>query len=105
MLDYAQRQGFTIVGVTSEHASGLDFLRPGIKAVSNAVEAGKAEILLIKNISRLGRDMEEVEVFLRWLKKHNVELICADGTVPRFYVDALRDLMKELKKRECGQLI
>jgi len=98
MVDYAQRQGFTIAGVTSEHGSGLDFSRQGIKAVSGAVEASKVDVLLIKDISRLGRDTEEVEVYLRWLKKRNVEVMCADGTVPQLYVDALCGLMKDLKE-------
>ena len=93
MIDYAKAQGFSIAGVTSEHGSGLDFSRDGIKAVSHAIEAGGVDVLLVKNLSRLGRDIEETDVFLHWLKKNNVTLICADGTAPQPYEDMLRCLL------------
>ena len=100
MIDYAKAQGFSIAGVTSEHGSGLDFSRDGIKEVSHAIEAGEVDVLLVKNLSRLGRDMEETDVFLHWLKKNNVTLICADGTTPQTYEDMLRCLIGEFE-RSC----
>lgn len=98
MIDYAKAQDFSIAGVTSEHGSGLDFSRDGIKAVSHAIEAGEVDVLLVKNLSRLGRDMEETDVFLHWLKKHHVNLICADGTTPQTYEDMLRCLIGEFNR-------
>lgn len=95
MIDYAKAHGFLIAGVTSEHGSGLDFSRDGIKAVSHAIEMGEADALLVKELSRLGRDVEETDVYLHWLKKHNVTLICADGTVPQTYADVLHRLIGE----------
>lgn len=56
MIGYAEKQGYTIAGVTSEHGSGLDFLRSGIRAVSHAIETGAADALLVRDFSRLGRD-------------------------------------------------
>ena len=93
MIDYAKAHGFLIAGVTSEHGSGLDFSRDGIKAVSHAIEMGEADALLVKELSRLGRDVEETDVYLHWLKKHNVTLICADGTVTQTYADVLHRLI------------
>ena len=93
MIDYAKAHGLLIAGVTSEHGSGLDFSRDGIKAVSHAIEMGEADALLVKELSRLGRDVEETDVYLHWLKKHNVTLICADGTVPQTYADVLHRLI------------
>nr|WP_304957093.1 recombinase family protein [uncultured Acetatifactor sp.] len=95
MIDYAKAHGFLIAGVTSEHGSGLDFSRDGIKAVSHAIEMGEADALLVKELSRLGRDVEETDVYLHWLKKHNVTLICADGTEPQTYADVLHRLIGE----------
>lgn len=95
MIDYAKAHGFLIAGVTSEHGSGLNFSRDGIKAVSHAIEMGEADALLVKELSRLGRDVEETDVYLHWLKKHNVTLICADGTVPQTYADVLHRLIGE----------
>ncbi len=94
MIDYVKKQGFLIMGVTSEQGSGLDFSRKGIKTVSNAIEAGGVDTLFVKNLSRLGRDTEEVEVYLHWLKKHGVELVCADGASPTLYADMLHNLLR-----------
>lgn len=102
MINYAKEQGFTIAGVTSEHGSGLDFSRAGLKAVSNAIEDGKADAILIKSLSRLGRDMEETDIYLHWLKKHNAEVICADGTVPLLYTDLLHSLMEKYLAEVAG---
>lgn len=95
MIDYAEKQGFTIAGVTAEHGSGLDISRNGIKEVSGAIEAGKTDALLVRDPARLSRDLEEMDAYLHWLKKHGVELICADGTLPMSYADMLRNLEKE----------
>jgi len=100
MIVYAQKQGFTIAGVTAEHGSGLNFSRKGIKAISNAIESHKANVLLVKDLSRLGRDLEEVDVYLHWLKKHNAEVVCADGTAPRLYTDILDSLINEYEHLE-----
>lgn len=98
MIDYAKAQGFLIAGVTSEHGSGLDFSRDGIKAVSHAIEMGEADALLVKELSRLGRDVEETDVYLHWLKKHNATLICADGTNPQTDSDIFHHLIEELER-------
>ena len=97
MIDYAKAQGFSIAGVTSEHGGGLDFSRDGITAVSHAIEVGKADTLLVKDLSRLGRDIEETDVYLHWLKKHNVTLICADGTIPQTYTDMLYRIIRKFE--------
>lgn len=98
MIDYAKAQGLSIVGVTSEHGSGLDFSRDGIKAVFHAIVAGGVDVLLVKDLSRLGRDVEEIDIFLHWLKKHNATLICADGTNPQTYADMLHRLIEEFER-------
>lgn len=49
---FAEKQGFEIAGTTAEQASGLDFSRRGLTEVSNAVDAGKVDLLLVANLSR-----------------------------------------------------
>lgn len=102
MIDFAKRHGFTIAGITSEHGSGLDFSRKGLKVVSNAIENRKADAILVKDVSRLGRDLEEVDVYLNWLKKRHVEVVCADGTVPLLYTDLLHSLMEKYLAEIAG---
>ena len=102
MIDYAKSHGFTIAGITSEHGSGLDFSRKGLKVVSDAIETCKADAILVKSVSRLGRDPEEVDVYLSWLKKHNAEMLCADGTTPLLYADLRHSLMEKYLAEIAG---
>ena len=92
---YAEKQGFEVVGITVEQASGLDFSRRGLAEVSNAVDAGEVDLLLLTNLSRLGRDVTSVDAYLRWLEDQFVEVVCADGTIPQTSTEILLALMKE----------
>lgn len=91
---FAEKQGFEIVGTTAEQASGLDFSRRGLAEVSNAVDAGKVDLLLMTNLSRLGRDAVKTDAYLRWLEDQFVEVVCADGAVPQTATEILHELMK-----------
>ena len=91
---FAGKQGFEIVGTTAEQASGLDFSRRGLAEVSNAVDAGKVDLLLVTNLSRLGRDAVKTDAYLRWLEDQFVEVVCADGAVPQTATEILHELMK-----------
>ena len=92
---YAEKQGFEIAGITVEQASGLDFSRRGLAEVSSAVAAGEIDFLLVANLSRLGRDVTDVDAYLRWLEDQFVEVVCADGTIPQTSTEILLALMKE----------
>ena len=92
---YAEKQGFEIVGITAEQASGLDFSRRGLAEVSSAVAAGEIDFLLVANLSRLGRDVTGMDAYLRWLEDQFVEVVCADGTTPQTSTEILLALMKE----------
>lgn len=91
---YAEKQGFEVVGTTTEQASGLDFSRKGLTEVSSAVSAGELDLLLVANLSRLGRDMGKVDTYLRWLEDQFVEVVCADGTMPQTSMEILHELIK-----------
>ena len=89
---YAKKQGFEIVGTTVEQASGLDLSRRGLAEVSGAVTAGKVDLLLVTDLSHLGRDAAGVDACLRWLEDQFVE---ADGTTPQTSTEILLALIKE----------
>ena len=55
--EYAARQGFTnCVHYTDDGWSGGNFDRPAWKQLIADIEAGKVEHLLVKDLSRVGRD-------------------------------------------------
>ena len=92
--DYAEQHGFEIVGTTAEQASGFDFFRRGLSEVSNAVATGKVDVLLMADLSRLGRDVVKGDAYLRWLEDQFVEVLCADGTVAQTTTEILYQLMR-----------
>ena len=91
---YAEVNGFEIVGTTAEQASGLDISRRGLAEVSNAVDAGEVDLLLVTDLSRLGRNVVKADAYRRWLEDRFVEVVCADGTVPQTASEILHELMK-----------
>ena len=91
---FAEKQGFEIVGTTTEQASGLDLSRRGLAEDARAVDAGDVDLLLVTDLSRLGRNLEKTDSYLRWLKDRSVDVVCADGTVPKTSTEILHQLMK-----------
>lgn len=94
LMDYAEKQGFTIAGISAEQGSGLDFSRLGLCEAFEAAENGEADFLLIANYSRLGRDMVKIHRCIQWLNEHHVEVICADGTIIQSFPGPLDKRLK-----------
>lgn len=93
LLDYADRQGLSIVGVTAENGSGLDYSRIGLCDVLVAAEDGLIDVVLVQKLSRLGRDVIKTDGCIHWLRQRDVDVVCADGTVPQTSSDILAHLV------------
>lgn len=62
--DFCQQRGFILVNVFSDDGwSGGNFDRPGFKAMLTELEKGKANTVITKDLSRLGRDMREASYY------------------------------------------
>ena len=72
LLDYAEQMNFKVVGSSEDIGSGLDFERPGLLKVMKAAGAGKFDVLLIKQLARLGRDMIKTIEFFKGLEQLNI---------------------------------
>ena len=55
LKEFAERQGWAVAGVTAETGSGLEYNRKGLKEVVQAVKSKQTDIVLAKDISRIGR--------------------------------------------------
>ncbi len=73
----------------------MNLSRRGLAEVSGAVAAGEVDLLLVANLSRLGRDVTSVDAYLRWLEDQFVDVVCADGTIPQTSTEILLALMTE----------
>jgi len=74
LYDYAEQMGFTVIGCSEDLGTGLDRNRPGLIEVENAVEQGKMDVLLVKKLSRFGRDTTQMLKFLRGLEQSGIKL-------------------------------
>ena len=73
---YAEQAGYTIVGVAAEHGSGLTLDRPALQELTEAVLAGKVDVVLVNSLDRLGRDWGMTKQYIDLLTEHKVKLLC-----------------------------
>lgn len=78
---YAIKERFEVVGTTAEQGSGLSLIRDGIAEITRAAKQRQMDVLLVANISRLGRNALEVQNYIRWLNACGVRVVCMDGTM------------------------
>ena len=65
---YAKRNGYTnIVHFTDDGVSGLRFDRSGFTAMMKEVEKGNVDTIILKDLSRLGRDYLKVGQYMEIL--------------------------------------
>ena len=80
--DYARRNGFpNPTHFTDDGISGTRFDRPGFTAMMEEVEAGNVEAIIIKDMSRLGRDYLKVGQVMEILRQRGIRLIAINDGV------------------------
>ena len=80
--DCARRNGFSrFQHFTDDGISGTRFDRPGFMAMMEEVEDGNVEAIIIKDMSRLGRDYLKVGQVMEILRQRGVRLIAINDGV------------------------
>lgn len=80
--DYAAKMGFSnLTHYCDDGISGTRFDRPGFVKMMDDIEAGKVQIVLCKDTSRLGRDYLRVGLFMETLRQKGVRLIALGDNV------------------------
>ena len=74
LMDYADQMGFEVVGCSEDMASGLEFDRSGLKRFLDAAGNGGIDILIVHDLSRIGRDTCEAVRFLNRLEQMEVSV-------------------------------
>ena len=72
LMDYADQMGFEVVGISEDCASGLSLDRPGLNRLTGAARARGVDVLLVQNVSRIGRDTCQTMAYLERLKQKGV---------------------------------
>ena len=82
LLRYAKEHGFgNTEFFVDDGTSGTVFNRPGLNAMLDAVRADKVAVVIIKDQSRIGRDVLEVGLMRRTFDEHNVRFIAANDNL------------------------
>ena len=75
LVDYAELNGYEITGESfDDNVSGMTFERKGLHQIELAVEDGKVDVLLVKDLSRLGRHRTRTALFIDYLRENNVRV-------------------------------
>lgn len=74
LYDYADQMDFEVVGSSKDIGSGLDMKRPGLSFALNAASDSKFDVLLIKQLSCIGRDRSKTFDIVAHLEKLNIKV-------------------------------
>ena len=108
--EFARRNGLpNPTHFTDDGISGTRFDRPGFLAMMEEVEAGRVEAIVIKDMSRLGRDYLKVGQVMEVLRQRGVRLIAINDGVDSLKGDddftPFRNIMNEFYARDTSRKI
>ena len=108
--DFARRNGLpNPTHFTDDGISGTRFDRPGFLAMMEEVEAGRVGAIVIKDMSRLGRDYLKVGQVMEVLRQRGVRLIAINDGVDSLKGDddftPFRNIMNEFYARDTSRKI
>ena len=108
--EFARRNGLpNPTHFTDDGVSGTRFDRPGFLAMMEEVEAGRVEAIVIKDMSRLGRDYLKVGQVMEILRQRGVRLIAINDGVDSLNGDDVftpfRNIMNEFYARDTSRKI
>lgn len=108
---FAEQHGYTIVGQSSDdNVSGMKFNRCGLDELTAAVDAGKINAVIVKDLSRLGRHRTQTALFIDYLREHQVRVISATEGIDTFcdeddLIIGIRGLMNDYYARDISKKI
>lgn len=101
--EYAQRNGFSnFVHFTDDGISGLRFDRPGFVQMLDEIQAGNVDAVIIKDMSRIGRDYLRVGLYMETMRERSVRFIAINDGVDTAKGDddftPFRNIMKNTRR-------
>jgi DNA invertase Pin-like site-specific DNA recombinase/polyhydroxyalkanoate synthesis regulator phasin len=107
---YAAEHGFgNTKFYVDDGTSGTVFNRPGLNAMLEDVHADNVAVVIIKDQSRIGRDVLEVGLLKRQFEEHNVRFIAANDNLDTAngydIMSVFRDVFNEYYVADCSKKI
>ena len=108
--EYASKNNLSnIIHFTDDGISGTQFDRPGFMEMMNGVNTGNIGCIIVKDMSRLGRDYLKVGQCMEILRQKGVRLIAINDNVDSFYREddftPFRNIMNEWYARDTSRKI
>lgn len=108
--EYARQRGYTsFVHFTDDGISGTRFDRPGFVKMLADIDKGLIDTVIIKDMSRLGRDYLKVGQVMEDFRKKNIRLIAINDGVDTFSREddftPFRNIMNEWYAKDASRKI
>ena len=109
--EYAWKHEYQIVGESyDDNVSGMRFDRKGLNQVTQAVDAGKIDAVIVKDLSRLGRHQMQTALFIDYLRQCGVAVISVTEGLNTMndgddLIIGVRQLMNDYYARDIGNKI
>lgn len=98
LMDYADQMGFETVGCSEDTASGLEFDRSGLKRFLDAAGKDEVDILIVRDLSRIGRNTCGAVGFLNQLEQMGVSVYSPlEGRLEFTMQDILQEAAMSIK--------
>ena len=105
LQDYAARQGWHVYQIyEDDNVSGTSFFRPGLDRLTRDMEAGCFDIILLKDLSRLGRHNGRTLLFLEAAEEAGIRIVAADGRYDSFGCTELAGLDSWFNERYAADI-
>ena len=108
---FASDKGYRIVGESyDDNVSGMRFDRKGLNQVTQAVDAGKIDAVIVKDLSRLGRHQMQTALFIDYLRQCGVAVISVTEGLDTMddghdLIIGVRQLMNDYYAKDIGNKI
>lgn len=108
---YALQCGHTIVGESfDDNVSGMHFDRDGIAQLSEAVDAGRIDAVVVKDLSRLGRHRNTTGMYIEYLRQNHARVLSATENIDSFneaddLVIGFKGLMNDFYARDGSRRV
>lgn len=108
---YALSHGHTIVGEScDDNISGMHFDRDGIEQLTEAVDTGLIDAVIVKDLSRLGRHRTQTALYIDYLRQNHVRVLSATENIDTFneaddLVIGFKGLMNDFYARDGSRRV
>jgi len=78
--DFAKDQGIELIDIIEDNdISGYSYNRPGIKNIFELVDGGELDVLVVKDLSRIGRHNAKTLLFMEEIEDKGVKVLLTSG--------------------------